>query len=101
MKYFFIESILKNPDLINNDIMQEHINYTQSMIKNGSILISGLKTDMSGAMFIIKLPSIQDVENYLNNEPFKKHDIQNYKITEFSPHYFNTSGEWFINQKQN
>lgn len=100
MKYFVIESILKNPDIISDDIMKEHISYTQKAINENLILISGLKSDMNGSIFMMKSNSIEDIENYLNNEPFKKYNIQDYKITEFSPHYFNSSNKWFVNENK-
>lgn len=100
MKYFVIESMLKNTDMINNDIMKEHISYTQKAMNENLILISGLKSDMSGSIFMMKSNSIEDIENYLNNEPLKKYNIQDYKITEFSPHYFNSSNKWFKNKEE-
>ena len=66
MKYFVIESMLKNPDMINDDIMKEHISYTQKAMNENLILISGLKSDMSGSIFMMKSNSIEDIENYLN-----------------------------------
>lgn len=96
MKYFVIEGILTNPDLINDDIMKEHMVYTQKAMDKGLILMSGLKSNMSGGLFIMKANTIEEIKDYLSNEPFKARDIQDYNITEFSPHYCNQSpSEWF------
>lgn len=96
MKYFIVEGILKNADKINDSIMKEHMDYTQKAMDAGLILMSGLKEDMSGGVFVIKLESLQMVEEYLSNEPFKINGIQEYKIMEFNPHYFNESSKaWF------
>ena len=54
MKYFVVEGILKNPQLINDEIMKEHIAYTNKAMNDGLILMSGLKEDMSGGIFVIK-----------------------------------------------
>ncbi len=60
------------------------------------ILMSGLKTNMSGGVFVMKAESIEKVEEYLASEPFKLSGIQDYNVIEFSPHYFNQSpSEWF------
>ena len=96
MKYFVVEGILKATDKINDTIMTEHMPYTQKAMNSGLILMSGLKSDISGGVFILKAESIEKVEIYLSNEPLKVNDIQDYSILEFLPHYFNQSpNEWF------
>lgn len=96
MKYFIVEGILKNIDKMNDNIMKEHMAYTQKAMDVGLILMSGLKKDMSGGIFIMKSESVEKVEEYLHNEPFNKYGIQDYKITDFEPHYFNESPKaWF------
>lgn len=96
MKYFIIEGTIKNADLIDENKMKEHMAYTQKAMDKGLILMSGLKNDMSGGVFIMKSNSIQEINEYLCNEPFKKYDIQDYNVIEFSHHYFNKSlNEWF------
>ena len=96
MKYFVVEGVLGSTDKMNDTIMQEHMSYTQKAMNSGLILMSGLKSDMSGGIFIIKSESVEDVNEYLNNEPFKLYGIQDYKVTEFESHYFNESPtEWF------
>lgn len=96
MKYFIVEGMLKNSDKIDENIMKEHMAYTQKAMDEGMILMSGLKSDMSGGIFVIKAESIEKLEAYLSNEPFKLYGIQDYKFTEFDTHYFNQSpSEWF------
>ena len=96
MKYFVVEGILKATDKINDTIMTEHMAYTQIAMNSGLILMSGLKSDMSGGIFVIKADSVEKINDYLNNEPFKVYGIQDYKVTEFDAHYFNESpSEWF------
>lgn len=98
MKYFIVEGIIKNADLMTEDIMKEHMAYSQKAMDKGLILMSGLKEDMSGAVFIMKAESNEEIENYLGSEPFKLNEIQDYKTVEFSPHYFNQSPiQWFNN----
>lgn len=96
MKYFIVEGILKSTNEIDKDTMTKHMNYSQKSMDEGIILMSGLKENMSGGIFIMKSDSIENIKEYLDNEPFKLEGIQDYKIVEFSPHYFNESpGEWF------
>ena len=91
MRYFMVEGTITNANLINNDIMKEHIPYSQKAMDTGLIVMSSLKADMSGGLFIMKADSTEEVNNYLCNEPLKLHGIQDYKITEFDMHYFNGS----------
>lgn len=96
MKYFIVEGMLKNSEKIDENIMKEHMAYTQKAMDEGMILMSGLKSDMSGGIFVIKSESIEKLEAYLLNEPFKLYGIQDYKFVEFNAHYFNQSPtEWF------
>ncbi|CEN77594.1 YciI family protein [Paraclostridium sordellii] len=96
MRYFIVEGILKSKDEIDKDTMTKHMNYSQKAMDDGLILMSGLKKNMSGGIFIMKSDSIENIKEYLDNEPFKLEGIQDYKIIEFSPHYFNESpSEWF------
>lgn len=76
--------------------MKEHMAYTQKAMDSGMILMSGLKKDMTGGIFVIKSESIEELETYLSNEPLKIYGIQDYKFMEFDAHYFNqSSSEWF------
>ena len=96
MKYFIVEGILKIQGEVKDDIMKVHMTYTQKAMDSGLILMSGLKSNMSGGIFIMKAESSEEVEEYLAKEPFKVNGIQDYKVTEFSPHYFNKSPDkWF------
>ena len=61
MKYFMIEGTLTDADKINDDIMKEHMAYTQKAMDSGLILMSGLKSDMSGGLFIMKAEDINDI----------------------------------------
>lgn len=98
MKYFIVQGTIKNQDKMNDSIMKEHMAYSQKAMDDGLILMSGLKSDITGGVFIMKADSIDKVENYLSNEPLKVNNIQDYTVIEFSPHYFNQSpNEWFTN----
>ena len=89
MKYFIIEGTIKTLDSIHENTMKEHIDYSQKAMDEGLILMSGLKEDMSGGIFVMKAETTEKVERYLSNEPFKLLGIQEYSVIEFSPHYFN------------
>ena len=96
MKYFIVQGILKDTEKMTDDIMKEHMVYTKKAMDSGDILMSGLKSDMSGGLFIIKSESLEKLQAYLSNEPFYVYKLQDYVVTEFTPHYCNKSPEeWF------
>lgn len=98
MKYFIVEGNIIDAEKMTDGIMKEHMAYTGKAMEEGIYLMSGLKADMSGGIFIIKSESLESLENYLLKEPFKMNGIQDYRILEFNSHYFNPSaGEWFSN----
>lgn len=96
MKYFIVEGTIKNQHKVDDNLMKIHMAYTQKAMDKGLILMSGLKEDMSGGIFVMKSESLENLEDYLNNEPFKLAGVQDYKVTEFSAHYFNENPKaWF------
>lgn len=95
MKYFIIEGFIIDASKMSDAIMEEHKTYTGKAMENGMTFMSGLKSDMSGGIFIMKANTLEDIETYLKNEPFRRYGIQEYKITEFSAHYINSSNDWF------
>lgn len=97
MKYFVVEGTIKDSSKMNDAILKEHMAYTQKAMDEGLILMSTLKVDMSGGLFIIKSKSLETLEEYLVAEPLKVAGIQDYKAMEFSSaHYLNQSFmEWF------
>ncbi len=94
MKYFVVEGTLHVQE-IDDNLMNEHMEYTNNKIKEGVILTTGLKVDMSGGLFIIKSNSLDELYKYLNNEPFYRAGVQSYSAIEFTPHYVNEEAkEW-------
>lgn len=98
MKYFVIQGTLKISGPVDEKIMSEHIAHSQKAMDAGLILVSGLKSDMSGGLSIMKANSINEVEDYLLADPLKIAGIQEYSITEFTPHAVQSgTNEWFKN----
>ena len=96
MKYFIVEGTIKDQHKVDDNLMKIHMAYTQKAMDAGLILMSGLKEDMSGGIFVMKSESLEKLEDYLANEPFKLAGVQDYNVTEFSAHYFNGNPkEWF------
>lgn len=96
MKYFVIEGALKNSDPVDDSIMNAHIAHSQNAANAGLILVSGLKSDVSGGLSIMKANSIEEIEAYLSADPLKISGAQEYRVTEFTPHFIQpAASEWF------
>ncbi len=65
-----VEGTLKDAYLINDKIMKAHMAYTQAAMDKGLILMSGLKEDMSGGIFVMKEESIEKIEEYWARKHF-------------------------------
>ena len=78
MKYFMVEGMLKNVDKLNDEIMKQHMAYTQKAMDEGMIFLSGLKKDQSGGVFLIKSDTEERLKEYLDHEPMHLHGIQHY-----------------------
>ena len=80
MKYFLIEGIVTNPEKMTEKMMQEHQEYTGMLMKEGKVLFSSLKSDMSSSVTVFK-----------NN-------VITYSISELDIHYKVSYAEnWFQN----
>ncbi|MFR4350600.1 MAG: YciI family protein [Roseburia sp.] len=87
MKNFIVEGTILDAEKMNDAIMEEHMGYTQRAMEAGMILLSGLKEDMRGGIFLVRAQNRAEVEDYLRDEPFGKNGIQSYRIIEFKVHY--------------
>lgn len=96
MKYYMVEGIILDAGKMDDAIMKEHMAYTQKAMDSGMIFLSGLKTDMSGGIFLMKAEKPEEIESYLAAEPFKRNGIQDYRWAEFDTHYTHPQpDQWF------
>ena len=64
MKYFLIEGIVTNPEKMTEKMMQEHQEYTGMLMKEGKVLFSSLKSDMSSSVTVVKSETEQIIEDF-------------------------------------
>lgn len=97
MKYFIVEGTIETMTGMNDSLLKEHMAYTQKSIDEGNYLFSGLKSDQSGGIFVMRADSKESLLLYLQEEPFYKAGIQTYTVKEFDAHYvYKDMKEWFI-----
>lgn len=96
MKYFLVEGNITDAGRMTDDIMKEHMAYTQAAMERGMTFMSGLKADMSGGLFMMRAENPEALQEYLDNEPLFVHGIQEYRVVEFDAHYVSKEPErWF------
>lgn len=96
MKCFLVEGIVINSDKMSESMMKEHQAYTESAMKEGKILFSSLKSDMSASVTLFKAESEQAIWDFYNKEPFYKNEVLTYQISELQVHYhYPNIEEWF------
>lgn len=96
MNFYLIEGTIINGEVMSEEIMKEHITYTSQAMAQGMIFLSGLKSDMSGGVFLVKAECLNDVQDYLDKEPLGMHGIQRYRVLPFDVHYVEEHAkEWF------
>lgn len=98
MRYFMIEGSIQEAEKMTQRIMNEHMAYTQKAMDDGMVLMSGLKSNKNGCIFLMKSETQDTIEAYLAHEPFHVHGIQTYTIVEFRAHYVNSAiKQWLQN----
>ena len=98
MKYFLIEGIVTNPEKMTEKMMQEHQEYTCMLMKEGKVLFSSLKSDMSSSVTVVKSETEQIIEDFYREDPFFKNNVITYSISELDIHYKVSYAEnWFQN----
>lgn len=64
--------------------LNEHRAFLERQYKAGMFLASGRKEPRTGGV-ILAAGKLSAIEAALEDDPFKKHDLANYSITEFVP----------------
>ncbi|MDU1507735.1 MAG: hypothetical protein E6896_06065 [Clostridium butyricum] len=65
-------------------------------MKEGKVLFSSLKSDMSSSITVVKSETEQIVQDFYREDPFFKNNIITYSISELDIHYnVSDSENWF------
>ena len=75
MKYFLIEGIVTHPEKMTEDMMKEHQEYTGGLMKEGKVLFSSLKNDMSTSVTVVRAEDEKIVWEFYKKEPFYLNDV--------------------------
>jgi len=65
--------------------LSSHIDYLNTQYSNGVFLASGRKVPRTGGVILANAESREALDLILSDDPFKRHGLANYEVTEFVP----------------
>ena len=72
--------------------LEAHIDYLNKQYDLGHFQASGRKVPRTGGVILSTVTDREELLNILAEDPFKKHELADYELTEFIPS--KTSKEW-------
>lgn len=95
MKHFIVEIVYKAAIERINEIRERHREFLNTGYEKGIILMSGPQVPRTGGMIIARAESMEQIKEFLANDPYQKEKAAEYKFTEFTPvHYQDLIKEW-------
>lgn len=95
MKSFLVLYSKKQPNLLNEILLNDHINYLKELDSQGTLMLCGPFTNNEQAMLYIKTSSLDEVHQLILKDPF----IREKYYTEFSINEFlpaNSENNWLM-----
>ena len=65
--------------------LDEHVTFMEQNYAAGHFIASGPKVPRSGGIILATAKTRASLENLLETDPFKMHDLAHYTVTEFLP----------------
>ena len=66
-------------------LLEEHVTYLKEQYTLGHFLASGRKVPRTGGVILARGASREEIETIITLDPFYRHYMAEYEITEFSP----------------
>ncbi|MDD4950441.1 YciI family protein [Sulfuricurvum sp.] len=66
-------------------LLEEHVAYLKEQYTLGSFLASGRKVPRTGGIILARGVSREEIETIIALDPFYRHHVAEYEITEFIP----------------
>ncbi len=68
-----------------DQFLNEHIEFLNEQYELGHFLASGRKIPRTGGVILSNIKSKSELEKIIEKDPFKKHELASYELTEFVP----------------
>lgn len=63
--------------------MADHVRYLKKYYKKGIFFASGRKVPRTGGVILALVDSVEEVEKIITEDPFHKHQLAEFNITQF------------------
>lgn len=95
MKHFIVEIIYKVPLEKIDAVRDRHRGFLEKGYEKGIILMSGPQVPRTGGIIIARGSSMEEVAQFLENDPYQIEKVADYKFLEFNPvHFQELIKEW-------
>ncbi|WBX74193.1 YciI family protein [Tenacibaculum pacificus] len=68
-----------------DQFLNEHIQFLNEQYKLGNFLLSGGKNPRTGGIILCQITNKSVLQEIIEKDPFKIHDLANYELTVFTP----------------
>jgi len=68
-----------------DSLLEDHAEYLKEQYRLGNFLASGRKVPRDGGIILARAVSREEIETIITLDPFYRHQIASYEITEFVP----------------
>lgn len=82
---YIIDITYTKPLTVINAHLDAHRAFLSEGYKNKHFVASGPKIPRIGGIILANFPDIKSCQEYIALDPFYRHDLANYNITEFTP----------------
>lgn len=89
MNHFIIEIIYRAPLEKIEEILPAHREFLQIGYDKGIILMSGPQVPRIGGIIIARSNSMEELDSFFANDPYRLNNIGEYRYTQFNPVKFN------------
>ena len=88
MKYFIAESVMNEnlpvtPQQMETEYLPQHVAYLHEAIGTGMLLMAG--PSETGGFLILRAETLDAVDAFLENEPFRRNGFNRFVVKEFIP----------------
>lgn len=85
MKHFLVEITYTAPLARIDELVADHRDYLAKGYLEEMLLLSGPQTPRTGGIVLARAASKEDLQAFIEGDPFKKHGVAEYRIVEFTP----------------
>ena len=85
MKHFIIELTYTVPAERLAEIVVEHRAFLQTGYQRGWLLMSGPQAPRTGGIVVARAPSLEDIRQFFQDDPYQLKGAATYRFIEFEP----------------